>query len=255
MITTAYCAERASSEGARPLKATPRPMPNDALVINPEFVVAREGYHVRFASGIAQLRNKVSLLVERMYSWRGLHTDHPVMQDDRAGQTTLVACSGDHLFGTVTVGIDTGEGLLADTLYGPQIDAVREQGGRVCELTRLAMDPSFNSPEVMGTVFHLAFMVARLVHGMTDLFVEVHPRHAGFYRRMLDCRIAGPERVCPRVGAPAVLLQLSLDHAETQIKRLGGKHLSDDRSLYRMFFSPTEEERLLHRLRAVPKAA
>ena len=255
MITAAYDAEHASKQVVQRLKVPTRPARSESFAIDPEFVVTREGYHVRFAHGIDQLRNKVSLLVERMYSWRGLHTHHPIMQDDRPGQTTLVACSGDHLFGTLTVGVDAGQGLLADELYRPQIDAIREEGGRVCELTRLAMDPSFNSPNVMGTVFHLAFIVARLMHGMTDTFVEVHPRHAGFYRRMLGCRVVGPERICPRVGAPAVLLHLSLDHVEGQIQRLGGNRGSESRSLYRQFFSPAEQDRLLQRMLGVVKAA
>ena len=255
MITATYDAEHTSKQVFHHSKAPSRTARSEAFAIDPGFVVTREGYHVRFSHGIDQLRNKVSLLVERMYSWRGLHTDHPVMQEDRPGQTTLVACSGDHLFGTLTVGVDAGQGLLADELYRPQIDAVRDGGGRVCELTRLAMDPSFSSPDVMGTLFHLAYIVAHMVHGMTDIFMEVHPRHAAFYRRMLGCHVAGPERVCPRVGAPAVLLQLSLEHAEGQIQRLGGNRGSDDRSLYRKFFSPAEQDRLLQRMCGVPKAA
>ncbi len=255
MITADCYTNCAPNEKTRASGTSSRTVHDNNLTLDPDFVVTRDGYHVRFAHGIEQARSKVSLLVERMYAWRGLHAHQPVMQDDRPGQTTLVACRGDHVFGTVTIGIDSGDGLLADALYREQIDAAREEGGRVCELTRLAMDPSFNTPEVMSTVFHLAFMVARFIHDMTDLFVEVHPRHARFYRRMLDCRIVGPERICPRVGAPAVLLQLPLEHVERQISRLGGNRSPDDRSLYRLFFSPAEQQNLVRRMRTMRQAA
>jgi hypothetical protein len=112
------------------------------------------------------------------------------------------------------------------------------------------MDPTLSTPEVMATVFHLCFIIARQIHRMTDIFVEVHPRHSGFYRRMMGYRVVGPERICPRVGAPAVLMQLSLEHAEQEIHRLGGGRGSDERSLYRLFFSPNEQDEVFHQLLA-----
>lgn len=256
MITAAYSATRILKDYSGHAFSMPDEPQNDPdVIVNPDFFVVRDGYHVRFANGFEHLKKKMSLLVERMYTARGLHARHAASDPGRAGQTTLVACRGDHLFGTLTVGVDSGEGLLADTLYRPQIDAARHEGARVCELTRLAMDPSLNSPQVMATVFHLAFMVARFVHDMTDLFVEVHPRHAGFYRRMFGHRVAGPERTCPRVGAPAVLMRLPLDHAEQQILRHGGTGRCARRSLYPLFFSPAEQDALLQQLRTAREAA
>lgn len=218
--------------------------------IDPGFVLTRNGFHIRVADHAEYLRSKISLLVERMYASRGLHTDAPQPPTAPTHQTTLVAFKGDHLFGTLTIGIDGMDGLLADTLYRPQIDATRQNGGRVCEVTRLAMDPEHSSPEVMATIFHLGFMIARQLHRMTDSFIEVHPRHSGFYRRMLGYRTAGPERICPRVGAPAVLMHLELDHAEREIDRLAGLSESEERSLYRLFFSPSEQTDVLRRLAA-----
>lgn len=245
-----YHGERIPEATSRHLKPTFSIRDQQPLIIPSEFSVTRDGYHVRLADhGTDSLKTRISTLVERMYSWRGLDTNNPLVCTPRAKQTTLVACKGDLPFGTLTVGLDTEQGLLADGLYGAQIDAAREKGARVCEVTRLAMDPTHSSPEVMATIFHLAFIIARLVNNMTDLFAEVHPRHTGFYRRMMGYRIAGPERTCPRVGAPAVLMRLPLDHAEEQITRLGGNPTSADRSLYRLFFSPAEQDRLLLKLR------
>lgn len=215
--------------------------------INPNFMVARDGYHIRVAYSLDVYRSQIGQLVERMYSWRGLQTQNREFSA-RPGQTTLVAFSGEHLFGTLTLGVDTGRGLLADTLYRDQIDAVRAEGGRVCEVTRLAIDPAFSSHDVLATIFHLVFILSRRVHDMTDLFIEVNPRHVGFYQRMLQCHIAGPELTCPRVGAPAVLMHLPLEHAAHMIRKYGGHAAEAGRTLYRMFFSIEEEAHLLGRM-------
>jgi hypothetical protein len=222
-------------------------------LIHPEFALTRNGYHIRAMPTQGLLRSNVEQLIQRMYARRGLSTDQPVASMGQPGQTTLVACNGDLAFGTLTVGVDMGSGLLADTLYRPQIDAARGNGARVCEVTRLAMDPKLSTPEAMATIFHLGFIVARLLHGMTDSFIEVHPRHTGYYRRMLGYRVAGPHLICPRVGAPAVLMHLPLAHAEQQAMRYGGTGHARARNLYRLFFSPTEQQSVLRALSSPPQ--
>ena len=102
-------------------------------------------------------------------------------------------------------------------------------------------------------MFHVAYMYVRRLHGCTDLLAEVNPRHASFYRRLLGFQQAGAERMCERVQAPAVLLWLPLEHAERQIARYGGKAelLDSTRSLYPLFFSPTEEIGIARRLATI----
>lgn len=217
-------------------------------VLHPEFALRRNGYHLRIVPPHGPLRADVDRLIHRMYSWRGLT---PYQGHETAGQpiqTTLVACKGDRPFGTLTVGMDVGEGLLADTLYRSEIDSMRHRGGQVCEVTRLAMDPEHSTPEAMAAIFHLGFIIARLVHGMTDSFIEVHPRHTSYYRRTLGYRVAGPHLTCPRVGAPAILMHLPLSHAEQQALRYGGSAQAHSRNLYQLFLSPSEQRTVLNSL-------
>lgn len=224
--------------------------------LNPEFAFTRSGYHIRLAHGTACLQKQVSQLIENMYGARGLQIQPGAAQAPRAGQTTLAACAGDHVFGTLTLGIDSPSGLLADTLYRDEIDDIRRNGGRICEVTRLAVESAFGSHEVLATIFNIAFILARHVHEMTDLIAEVHPRHAGFYRRLMGYRIVGPERTCPRVGAPAVLMHLCLDYADQQIRRLAGNPDADERSLYRLFLPQSEQNAVLRTLmQSMPAAA
>ncbi len=210
------------------------------------FAIERNGYQILLADDSEGMRTRISLLIEKLYAYRGLHATHSGLPP-HPRQTTLLACrEAEHVFGTVTLGLDSADGLLADSLYREQIDAVRRNGGRVCEVTRLAVDPEFGSSRLMAELFHLVFILARLVHGMTDLFAEVHPRHSSYYQRMLGYRLAGPERTCPRVGAPAVLLHLPLHDAERLIRERGG----EARTLYRQFFSSDDQWRLFEQLRA-----
>lgn len=162
-----------------------------------------------------------------------------------ANLLTIAASSEDRVFGTLTLGLDNpSDGLQADFLYQSQIDELRAEGCALCEVTRLALDPALSSLEVMATIFNAAFILAR-VHQRSDLLAEVHPRHAGFYRRTMGYRIAGPALTCRRVNAPAVLMHLNLDFAESQIREMAGSESSCNRSLYRLFLPYCEQENLL----------
>lgn len=215
-----------------------------------DFAFGRNGYHLRIVPPQGELRNEVDQLIGRMYSGRGLATYSAPTTQGKPLETTLVACKGDRPFGTITIGVDKGHGLLADTLYNEQIDGARRQGAKVCEFTRFAMDPEHGTQEAMAAIFNVGFLLARFAHRMTDIFVEVHPRHTAYYRRALGYRVAGPNLTCPRVGAPAVLMHLPLSHAETEAMRLGGTGHPRSRNLYELFFSPSEQQQVLESLLA-----
>ena len=75
----------------------------------------------------------------------------------------------------------------------------------MCESTRLAIDSGLDSHDALAGLLQALYAVAR----MTDIFIEVPPRHASFYQRVFGYRRVGVEKICPRVGAAAVLLHLS----------------------------------------------
>lgn len=211
----------------------------------PQLMLAREDFSVRLACSDPQTMHQVDNLLARTYSYRGLQSPPPRPHANRDGEMVFAAAGAKGVFGTLTMGIDRSDGLLADELYREQIDDVRRMGGRACEITRFAIDACAPSRDVMASIFNVAFILAHAVFSVTDVFIEVHPRHAGFYRRLLGYRIAGPERTCPRVDAPAVLMHLRLEDVEHRVAQLHrGPH--NDRSLYRLFMSPAEQTRALH---------
>lgn len=220
----------------------------ESPAINPDFALVRSAYHIRVANKTNCLQTQVSKLIASMYGSRGLDTAQACNLSSLPEQTTLAACTGDHVFGTLTLRVDSNNGLLADTLYRPEIDEVRAAGRQVCEFTRLALDPERSTPEVMASIFCVAFVLARQVHHRTDVFAEVHPRHVRFYQRHLGYQVAGPVRTCPRVDAPAVLMHLCLDYAEEQIRQLAGRSTVTERSLYKLFVPLQEHAGLLNEL-------
>ncbi len=136
-----------------------------------ECVIERDGFRVRLADSPSQ-RSKASVLIKRMYSWRGYLTKTVTTHPSR-NQLMFVVSSvvEQELFATLTLGLDSEEGLLADALYEEKIDVFRAAGRKVCELSKLAVDPRYGSKGVFASLFHLAYIYARF-HQVTDAFIE-----------------------------------------------------------------------------------
>jgi hypothetical protein len=209
--------------------------------------VSRQEFKVRLAHN-EDRRKSASLLVEKMYSWRGYETDD--LNKD-PNKITLVAHQEDKIAGTVTLGLDSTTGLVVDELYKAEVDELRAQGRKIAELTKLAVDENAASKSVLAALFHIAFIYAFHIHKYTDFVIEVNPRHAHFYKRMLGFDVIGSEKMCPRVGAPAVLLHVDLDYIDRKIAQLGGvlPPPPGEKSLYPYGFSKQDEQGIAQRLR------
>jgi len=151
-----------------------------------------------------------------MYAWRGYGAQRDV-QEPSPYEFTLQASRADRVIGTVTICRDSLSGIPADALYKSEIDGYRRRGAAVCELTRLAIEPSQRSKELLGALFYHAYLHGCFVNGLTDAFIEVNPRHVAFYKRLLRFDQIGEERVCERVSAPAVLLHRKVSSVAQQI--------------------------------------
>ena len=154
-------------------------------------------------------------LVESRYAWRG----YAVGPYASGSGTTVVATQSAATVGTLTLRVDGPAGLAADDGYREALDEARLAGRRVCELTRLAIDADAPWRPTLGALIGLAYLAARAVHDVTDVFVEINPRHQHFYERMFGFVAAAGRRVCPRVDAPAVLLRLELECLEASLTR------------------------------------
>lgn len=191
--------------------------------------------------------NTASMLVQRKYAGRGYATKGFQKAPERI---TLMAFQDDKVIGTLTLGLDSPKGLLVEELYKPEISTLRDAGRKVCELTKLAVDQTQGSRHVLASLFHIAYIYGRVIQNYTDVVIEVNPRHVAFYKRMLGFDELGPERMCSRVKAPAVLLRLKLEYVDEQIELLGGRSEGavGERSLYPYFFAKRDEIGITQRL-------
>lgn len=192
-------------------------------------------------------REAASLLINKKYAWRGYSIDSPLNKEPN--RITLVAETGGKTVGTMTLCFDSEIKLPADENFRDKLNELRIQGCRLSEPSKLAIED--NVPKrVFASLIHIAYIYAYNILGFTDWIIEVNPRHAMFYKKMLGFHEIGEERVCTRVGAPAVLLRLELKYMSEQINKFGGlmeKH-GKEKSFYPYFFSRLDELGITGRL-------
>jgi hypothetical protein len=178
--------------------------------------------------GVAGSREELDAahtLVRKRYRSRGYEVDSPAdsarPRTDEASrrEVTIVAAAAEGMIGTCTLGFDGPQGLRADSAYGDVIRTARASGRRVGEITRLAVETA-DSMAVLASLFNLAFVAGKAIDEVTDVFVEVNPRHVLFYTRLLGFEVAGDERMCERAGAPAVLLHVEMTALAGRLEEL-----------------------------------
>lgn len=153
-------------------------------------------------------------LARRRYQQRGLALGVGGT-GDRLPCITVLAREGARLWATLRLGLDSIAGLQADALYAREIDRLRSGSRRIAEITRLAIDAPCHPATLLRALFFQAVASLRGDAPITDLVIEVHPRHARFYVQRFGFIEIGEQRCCARVGgAPAVLLHRALSAHE-----------------------------------------
>lgn len=197
-------------------------------------------------------RGLVDSLLKHRYAWRG-YTGAGLPTDPSVNKFTLAAMENDQSIGTITVSFDGPQKLASDDSFAEEVNALRAEGRKLCEFTKLAVDPTTATKRVLAALFHVAYIVAHRIRGFDTLLIEVNPRHVRYYERMLGCRVLGTERLNRAVRAPAVLLSVEFSHILSQIGEFGGQpeRAATERSLYPFAFSLTEEAAIMGRMKAV----
>ncbi|MEO8303010.1 MAG: long-chain N-acyl amino acid synthase [Betaproteobacteria bacterium] len=206
-------------------------------------------FKIRLA-GSLEARHEAGTLVRKRYASRGYLTSATLVNSNAC---TFSAYDGGRLAGTVSLRLDSKDGLATDELYAVETDELRAKGHRICEFVRLAADPSHVSPPVLAALFHTVFLFAQKLRGFDFAIIEVNPRHVGYYRRALGFDVIGAKRHNPRVNAPAVLMGVAFAEIAGRLHSHGGKapRSTTARNLYGHGFSPAEEEGVLGRLRSL----
>lgn len=188
---------------------------------------------------------QAACLVQKAYSRLGYVNQESEPGPESTGPATasLHAVHRDTTLGTLSVNLDGKDGLRAEALYPLEVAALRRRGA-LCEFTQLALDTDLAGREVLCSLFYMAYVFSHAVHRAKHLLIEVNPRHQCFYDRMLGFRRIGEERICRRVGAPAVLLHLDFEFTREQIERARLGLAVAGTTLYR-YAAPLDDERSL----------
>ncbi len=222
----------------------------EATSADEEGSVKQDTFKIRLAHDAERTR-EARFLVEKRYRDVGYHQASNGNEAQACPERiTLATYREEQVVGTLTVGFDTGTGLLADQLYKTEIDELRKQGRKVCELTKLAIDGKKTSKRLLAGLFHIAYIYVGRIWGYTDILIEVNPAHVSFYQRMLNFEVMGDEKMCARVHAPAVLLRIEVSKGQLMIETVGGhpELARQERSLYPYFLGPEEEHNIIQRL-------
>lgn len=162
-------------------------------------------------------------LVRRRYAWRGYRVAPPGDRDCAVPSTdervTLLAEGEGKLLGTLTIRTDSPRGLLAEGTYGAAIGNLRREGRRIGELTKLAVEEGADWRSALDALVQRSWLITRIVHALTDVVIEVNPRHVRFYERVFGFIVAATGGVCGRVGAPSALLQLDLEQFGCRVRQ------------------------------------
>ena len=183
---------------------------------------------VGIAESLEQIEAANRLVCQR-YSWRGYNLEafdveslsvrgvHGEEGEEPCHEITFFVADPQAIRGTITLRLDGPEGLRAESTHPERLQYARADGRRLGELTRLAIADGVGSRQVLASLFGLVYAVGRMVHGVTDVFIEVNPRHVTFYSRALGFAVAGDARFCERVCAPSVLLHLDVEILDEQL--------------------------------------
>jgi len=203
-------------------------------------------------SDFGGLDGEARRLVRRRYIARGLAmAEERFSSRNQDGDIVCTACEGGRVVGTLTVRFDGPGGLNADLLFGAELDGWRAAGERLCEFGSLAVDSHVHDGRrLLVQLFHLAYLHAHRRAGCERVVIEVNPRHAAFYRRLLGLPPCATARYNPRVDAPAVLMSREFSAVREQIARWGGRPelLARSRCLYPLTWDRATEEAMLARL-------
>jgi len=202
------------------------------------------------AADSSSRRGLIEGLLRDRYAWRG-YQSVALAAEQTVDRFTLAAIDNESPLGTITVALDVGRPLGCDDAFAAELNGLRAQGRRICEFTKLAIDPTTATKRVLAALFHVAYIVAHRLRGYDTLVIEVNPRHVRYYERMLGCRILGEERMNRSVKAPAVLLTCDFAEIRAQIGEFGGQpeRAAGERSLYPFAFSLSEEAGIISRMR------
>jgi len=126
---------------------------------------------------------------------------------------TFVAKLNDEIVTTASVVFDSPLGLPLEAIYHDEVEGLRAEHLRLCEVTMLAdrRRLGFRALPSILNLFRLILRYALTFEKTTDVVISVNPSHDAFYTKYLPFSDLGPLRYYPAVkNAPAVAKRVNL---------------------------------------------
>lgn len=130
-----------------------------------------------------------------------------------ADTCTININDGTEIVASVTLNFQGKTNLPCQELYSEEIAPLINQNAKLVEITRLVIKEDHrHSNYLLAQLFQATFIYAYQIKNVSELVIEVNPRHVAFYQRLLGFSVLGGEKECERVNnAPAFLLHLDLN--------------------------------------------
>ncbi len=153
----------------------------------------------------AKERAAARAIVRRAYAAQGYDTSDAIsryLEDDSA--TTFGLFRDDTLYGTISIVIDSADGLPMDAIYTEELSTWRAGRTRIAEVVQFAVDPDQRAGSPFETAPLFAAVLARAIEArVRHLCISINPKHDRFYR-MLGFEQVGALKHYGSVDAPAI---------------------------------------------------
>ena len=126
---------------------------------------------------------------------------------------TFIAFSESHerTIGVLSVlGDQSNLGLPGDSVFGAELDALRAQGSRLCEVTNQAVANGFRKSGVCTELMRCG-LAHSLAMGFTDAIAIVSPSHAGTYKLLGFEQVGDVRSYSQTIHDPVIAMQLNID--------------------------------------------
>lgn len=156
----------------------------------------------------------------------------------------FVARCRQEVISTLSLIVDGALGVPMQTVFGDEVHQLRERGIRFGEVSGLA-DRRRDFTRSLSVFMNLTRLMAQWArrHGLEQLLVAVHPRHARFYQRMMGFVEIGGERTYPSVkNHPAVACALDFRYIDAHQPRCWKHYFANPLPEHLLVSAPMTED-------------
>jgi len=173
--------------------------------------------------------------------------------------TTFVAMLEKEVIATTTLIPDSPLGLPMDTLYHEELNVLRQQNKKICEISMLASNTELftsgtsmllNSKKMMLIfyLFKVIFDYAKDMVKLDHICITINPKHSLTYDFLLFKDLGGLKTYRNANGAPAIAKHIDITMAEQECRQKNKEGL-----LEMFFFKKTNMEKLAGRITLNPQ--